>query len=147
MNSYIAVLICVLTGAAIPLQGAINSRFATIIGSTYFVGGISALIAAILMFILFFMTSSSLIPNINIGSLPPYLWLGGVFAFIYLVATIWTIPKLGISTTIILLICGQVLAAFAMDKFGILNEKIDTEWNHWVGVTFVIAGTILFKIK
>jgi bacterial/archaeal transporter family-2 protein len=147
MNSYTAIFICIVTGAAIPLQGAINSRLAGIAGSTYLVGGISALVAAVLMLSVYILTSDKINPNVNFAQIPAYLWLGGVFAFIYLMATILAIPKIGVSSAIILLIAGQIIAALLMDYFGILTDQKQIQWNQWIGVVLVMFGTVLFKVK
>ena len=147
MNSYTAIAVCLLTGLLIPLQGAVNSRFAGIVGNTYFVGGISALVAAVLMLVMFLVTTPNFSFQTRLSSLPLYLWMGGLFAFAYLVATIIVIPKIGVGTAMIFLISGQLLAALLMDQFGILVTKKPMEVSQWVGVLLIVFGTALFRAK
>ncbi len=77
MSTYTAISICLFTVILIPFQGVINSRFAGVVESTYFIGGISALIASVLRLIMFMSTNPSFNFQAKLTSLPIYFLPGG----------------------------------------------------------------------
>lgn len=60
----------------------------------------------------------------NLVQIPWCFWLGGLLGVIYLTATIVLAPLLGAATMIGLIITGQMLAAIALDHFGLVGFPI-----------------------
>jgi bacterial/archaeal transporter family-2 protein len=72
-----------------------------------------------------------------IKGVPLYLFLGGVIGSAYVILNNFVIPKIGATTTTILVIGGQITIATAID---FLNHKIDHLTITIVGITLVVFG-------
>ncbi|MGM8898386.1 MULTISPECIES: DMT family transporter [unclassified Psychrobacter] len=53
---------------------------------------------------------------------PLWLLTGGVIGFIYTIVLTITTPLVGVGTTMVGILCGQITASLAIDHFGILGS-------------------------
>ena len=80
----------------------------------------------------------------NWRTVPWYALGAGVFGLVVIGAISFTIPRLGIATTIILTVAGQLLIGLALDHFGILGAAIrPLELSRLLGVVVVFVGVWL----
>ena len=68
------------------------------------------------------------------------LWLlsGGVIGFIYTIVLTITTPLVGVGTTMVGILCGQITASLAIDHFGILGSARRTIDGYRIGALVLI---------
>jgi transporter family-2 protein len=75
---------------------------------------------------------------------PTWLWLGGLMSvYIVLAITIAT-PRIGVASTIGLVIAGNLVMAAAIDRWGLLaQDQIPITWQRLLGLALLAAGSAL----
>lgn len=75
---------------------------------------------------------------------PVWLWTGGALsAFIVLAITVGP-PRIGVTSTVALVIAGNLAMAALIDRFGWLgNDRIDLNWQRVLGIMLLAAGAAL----
>jgi transporter family-2 protein len=79
-------------------------------------------------------------------SVPKWQLTGGLLGAIYVLVMVLAVPKIGVATTIVSVILGQVLISGVIDHFGLFGSKqIPFDWQR--GVAAILLGVSLFLIK
>ena len=79
-------------------------------------------------------------------ALPWYAWVGGLYGAIFVVAAAWGVPRLGVATTIILMVAGQLLLSVVLDHFGVMGmPKQPISLGRVAGIGLVIAGVLMVR--
>jgi transporter family-2 protein len=75
---------------------------------------------------------------------PAWLWIGGLMSvYIVLAITIAT-PRIGVASTIGLVIAGNLVMAAAIDRWGLLaQDQIPITWQRLLGLALLAAGSAL----
>lgn len=143
--SMISLLIAIISGVAMSVQGVFNTRVQEKLGiweATAIVQGTGFLLTLIL---LYFLGNGSLKSIREVNKL--YL-LGGVIGVIITWSVIMSISKLGPAVGISIILIAQLLAAGLISKFGLFgSEKIPFGLKEMLGIAIMIAGVIIFKWK
>lgn len=83
----------------------------------------------------------------NLGawrSLPWYAWGAGFCGLVVLSAISYTIPRLGVATTIVLIVVGQLTIGTLLDHFGLLGALVRPfDVSRLAGVAVLLLGTWL----
>ncbi len=136
-------LFCIIAGAAMSIQGVMNTRLGESIGTmeaNVFVQVTAALlsIAALLFY--------------HTGSFSGFLetnklyWLGGVFGLIITVTVMLGIKALSPTVAISTILIAQLTVAALIDAFGLMgSEKAAFGWQQFAGLALMIGGMLLFK--
>ena len=67
-----------------------------------------------------------------LGGGPWWAYLGGAFGAVFVFATLVASPRLGVTTTFVAVIVGQVALAALIDRFGWLGaEAVPFSWSAW----------------
>ena len=78
--------------------------------------------------------------------LPWYAWTGGLYGAVFVVAAAWGVPRLGVATTITLMVAGQLLIGLALDHFGAFGAPTHPiNLGRLAGVALVIGGVVLVR--
>ena len=78
--------------------------------------------------------------------MPWYAWVGGLYGAIFVVAAAWGVPKLGVATTITLMVAGQLLLSLVLDHFGVMDvPKQPMNLGRIAGVALVLVGVLLVR--
>ena len=80
----------------------------------------------------------------RIANVNPILLIGGIFGAMIIYLAAKAIPSLGVTTTLTLIIAGQLACGIVADIF--LN-KITFSLSSWIGLALVIVGTFLLVNK
>lgn len=135
----------VIAGAAMSLQGVINTRLSEKCGlyeSNAFVQG-TAFIAALAVMLIFGKGSLA-----NIKSVSPVYLTGGLIGVIITVTVMLGIKDLSPTVSISVILISQLAVAALIDAFGILGtEKAAFGLTKYIGLALMTAGVIIFKIK
>ncbi len=137
------IISCVIAGAAMSVQGVMNTRLGEKIGlyeSNAFVQG-TAFALALIIALIFGKGRFSEIINTN-----KLYWLGGVLGLLITVTVMIGMGKTSPAIAVSIILISQLLVAAVIDAFGIMGtEKVPFLWNKYVGLALMIGGMLLFK--
>ena len=142
MNIAGPLLVAILIGAILPLQGLINARLGMHIGGPVVAAFVSFLVGTVMLGAYLLATRT---PFLLQGSLklPAWVWAGGVFGAIYVTCFTLLIPRIGAAGMICLAVLGQVTASLLLDQFGILQVPKPVDAVRLIGALLVLAGVVL----
>ena len=142
MNQFAALLVVVLIGAILPLQGLVNARLGVHVGGPVVAAFVSFLVGTAMLGLYLLATRT---PVTLQGSLklPPWIWAGGVFGALYVACFTLLIPRIGAAGMICLAVLGQVTASLLLDQFGILQPQRPVDLTRLLGALLVLAGVLL----
>lgn len=137
------ILFSILAGAAMSVQGVMNTRLSEKIGlyeSNLFVQGTAFLLSLAALWLL---------GKGDLKALPQVQWvylLGGVLGLVITITVMLGIGALSPTVAISIILVSQLLVAALIDAFGWLGaEKVPFTWRQYGGAALMIAGVILFK--
>jgi transporter family-2 protein len=143
---WVLVLLALVAGAGLPVQAGVNASMRVYAGRpelaalVNFLVGLLALGAWILALRLPWPEPGEL------ARAPWWGWTGGLLGAFYVTAVIVLAPRLGVATTIALVVAGQMLAAVALDHYGLLGVPVRPV-NAWrgLGAALLVAGVVLLR--
>ena len=143
--SLFAILAVMIGGAAASLQAPTNAKMMGAVGSPVNAAFVSFAVGTAALGILAVVLQVR--PDIAASrALPWYAWIGGLYGAIFVVAAAWGVPRLGVATTIILMVAGQLLLSVVLDHFGAMGmPKQPISWGRVAGVGLVIAGVLMVR--
>lgn len=141
----IAIILAIISGAAMSVQGVLNTRLNEKIGlweATTIVQGIAFVLSLIAMF---FIGKGNLRELASVNKV--YL-LGGILGVIITFTVIKTVAGLGPTYGIATILVSQLVVAALIDAFGLFGTpRITFSLNEFIGVGVMIVGIIIFKWK
>ena len=143
--SLLAILAVVLGGAATALQAPTNAKMMTAVGSPVNAAFVSFAVGTAALGVLALVLQAR--PDMAAArALPWYAWVGGLYGAIFVVAAAWGVPRLGVATTIILMVAGQLLLSLILDHFGARGmPRQPISLGRVAGVGLVIAGVLMVR--
>lgn len=146
MPQWLLAVLALATGALIPFQLAFNGQLGVALKSTYlgaffvFAVGVVAMVAVLLV-------SRQALPGTDqLAAVPATAWLGGLIATLYILAVVFLVPRLGVGSTAVLVIAGQLVAALALDHFGLFGSaQVSITGARLAGAVLALAGAALVK--
>lgn len=139
----IALLIALISGVSMAIQGSINTRLSKVVGQWEAVFVVHVVGLAGVSFLLFVM-------NMGRGDLgriakgPWYTPLGGIIGVLIVWGVMASIPKLGMAAATTSIIVGQVLTALLIDHFGLFGLRaMPFTWLKGLGLVLLAAGAKL----
>ena len=141
----LAMLAVVFGGAATALQAPTNAKMMTAVGSPVNAAFVSFAVGTAALGILAVILQTK--PDMAASrALPWYAWVGGLYGAIFVVAAAWGVPKLGVATTITLMVAGQLLLSLVLDHFGVMDvPKQPMNLGRVAGVALVLIGVLLVR--
>jgi transporter family-2 protein len=143
MGIYFNILIGLAIGALVVVQGAMNARVMTALGSAMaatllnFIIGAAALFAAMAV-------TGHIATFQNLSQAPRWSLLAGVVGVIFVAGSSFLIPRIGTAHTVALLVCGQCLVSLAFDHFGLLGVPVsEISMSRILGCALVALGAVL----
>lgn len=146
MNPSALVFIAIfLAGGATALQAPTNARLMTAVGSPINAALISFLVGTAVLAVLAVAMPSR--PDMAAArGLPWWAWIGGAYGAIFVVAATWGVPRLGVATTITLMVAGQLAVSLFLDHFGALGApRQPLNLGRIAGVGLVIIGVVMVR--
>ncbi|HSD16393.1 MAG TPA: DMT family transporter [Thermomonas sp.] len=142
MNLFGAMLVAILIGAVLPLQGLINARLGTHLGGPVAAAFVSFLVGTVMLGAYLLATRTPILLQGSL-KLPAWVWAGGVFGAIYVACFTLLVPRVGAAGMICLAVLGQVTASLLLDQFGILQAPKPVDAVRLIGALLVLAGVVL----
>lgn len=143
----IALLLAVIAGVSMAVQGSMNTGLGKIIGllEATFLVHISG--TATLLVLLFLLRAGKGDFG-RMAEAPWYLYLGGVLGVIILYTVVASISRVGVATATTAIIVGQVGTALLIDHFGFFGLKeMPFTWLKAAGLVLLAAGAKLMLVK
>jgi bacterial/archaeal transporter family-2 protein len=138
----VAVIVAVLGGLSVALQGPLTSVMSQRIGvmESVFIVHLGGAIAAGLL----------LLVGLRSGhldqwrSVPWYALGAGLFGLVILSAVSYTIPRLGVAVTVTLVVVVQLFLSALLDHFGLLQDQVRPfDLSRLMGLIALLVGTWL----
>ena len=107
-------LACILAGAAMSIQGVMNTRLSEHIGTMETNAFVQCVAAVLSLLVLVFWRTGSFAA---LGAAPKYCWFGGVLALAITVTVMLGMGKLGPTLAVAVILIAQLSAAAAIDAF------------------------------
>lgn len=144
MNYSLAVGLAALGGMLLPIQFLINARLSQGFQSPLWATTISFVVGTLGLLVLIAARGQLAAANWpGALALPWWVWVGGLMGAVYVSLTIITVPVVGPTALVVLLILGQMVAGTALDHFGILTQVEPISLQKLLGLALVFAGTWL----
>jgi bacterial/archaeal transporter family-2 protein len=146
-GSAIAVVVCVVAGLGGAVQAAIMGKFGERIGVVEAVAFSSLVTTALAVAVV--LASRQTLSGISEGfGVPPWLWLGGVMSALIVFAVALAPPRIGTTTTIGLIIAGNLVAAAVIDRYGLFGlERIGLTAPRVLGIVLLAVGAGLTLVR
>ncbi|MFC3884382.1 DMT family transporter [Bacillus songklensis] len=144
MEKFILVLFVFLAGGAMSIQASVNGTLGKKIGSiegafvSFFIGTLA------LCIIMLFFGKGNIVSMFRV---PKWNLLGGLLGALYVGMSVLSVPKLGVGTTIVTAIVGQIAISMVLDHFGLFgNPRISLGGSRLLGLFLLfIALYLIFK--
>ena len=110
--------------------GVLESSFVSFAAGTLFLG----------LAVLFFGRGQL----VRLAETPSWQWIGGIFGAIMVLNTIIAVPRIGVLTTAMAMIFGNLLMAAIIDNYGWFGVPVTPfGWRRLLGFGLVLAGLAL----
>lgn len=146
MNPTVLAIAAVIVGGALTaLQSPTNARLAGAVGSPVnaalvsFAVGTVALVAVAVML-------RTPPDGASTRALPVWAWWGGLYGAVFVVAAAYAVPRLGVASTIVLMVAGQLALSLLLDHLGAFGVPArPVNLGRLAGVAMVIGGVMLVR--
>ena len=110
-------------GAMLAFQAPANAALARSLGDPVWAAAISFGVGFILLGTIAMMRGSA--PGIaSLQAVPWWALIGGLLGAIWVLAAIWSVPRLGVVTMMSAMVLGQLIAAMVIDSGGIMGLEV-----------------------
>lgn len=145
------ILLALLAGAVLPVQGAINGLLRHDIGAPFVVATVSFTIATLSMALVLLLTvalSDAPRPRLaGLRAMPWWGWLGAFCGATYVTTMFTAIPVIGTAAAVGLTVAGQQIASLFVDRHGWFRLPKRAISNlRATGVAILLAGVALIQI-
>ena len=143
-------MLAIIAGGCIAIQAAMNARLGIHLNSALLATGFAFLasFALITSFIVLsqFKTLQITFSNIQLTSVPWYLWFSCTLSVVGVGAMYWLIPKMGAGMMMSYALTGQLVIAMLISHFGLFEspQKLITS-SKLLGSALLIVGIILIN--
>ncbi|MBL8529224.1 MAG: DMT family transporter [Burkholderiales bacterium] len=145
------ILLALLAGAVLPIQGAINGLLRSDIGAPFVVGTVSFAVATLSMLAVLLITrmlAEAPKPQlVGLAKMPWWGWLGAFCGATYVTTVFTAIPAIGAAAAIGLTVAGQQVASVFVDRFGWFRlPQRPVSGLRLAGVALLLAGVAIIKL-
>lgn len=136
-------IFCALAGAAMSVQGVMNTRLGEGIG-TMEANTLVQCTAAVLSVLALFVHRTGSFSQL--GSVPCYYMLGGVLGLVITVTVMLGIGALSPTVAVSVILISQLAVAALIDALGLMGaERVALDWQKGLGLALMVGGVLLFK--
>jgi bacterial/archaeal transporter family-2 protein len=142
-GTWAAVLVCLAAGLAGAIQAAVMGRFGERIGVVEAVA-FASVVTMLVAFASVLAVRQSVSGVVEGLRAPPWMWLAGAMSAFIVFAVALGPPRIGTTTTIGLIIAGNLVMAAVIDRFGLFGlERIGLSGVRVLGIVLLGAGSAL----
>jgi transporter family-2 protein len=138
-------LLALVSGSLIAVQAAANAALSRAIHGNVPFAAMTLFIVAASATALAAVAAREGVPAwADMKEAPWWSYIGGLIVAFYVFTITFLAPRLGVGTAISLIVTGQILAALAIDHFGLLRSlTIPLNWTRLAGAALMIVGVFL----
>jgi transporter family-2 protein len=146
----IAIVSVVLAGMAISTQAPINATLNRTLADPILTACISFFVGFVVLLIIWGVSllvrgQGFAVPDLS--GMPAWIWVGGALGTIYVLATLWSVPKLGVLTVVAAAVFGQLMAGIVIDAIGAFGlEARAISPTRILAVVLVMGGLLLSRL-
>lgn len=145
MDKIFWIVMAVIAGAFLPMQGSMNSKLAKAGENPVYASMISFTIG-VLALVAYILLTSQNVSWKGLKDAPSYSWLGGVLGAFYVTVIVFAFPKIGPGLTFGLVVAGQLITSIVMEHFQIMDTPHQPiSLGRIVGVLLIIIGVVAVK--
>ena len=142
-GSAVAVVVCLVAGLAGAIQAALMGRFGERIGVVEAVA-FASVVTTLTAFTAVLVVRQGVAGVAEGLRAPPWLWLAGVMSALIVFAVALAPPRIGTTTTIGLIIAGNLVMAAVVDRYGLFGlERIGLSPVRVLGIVLLGVGAAL----
>ena len=136
-------LIAMLVGAGLTVQVGMNSTVRLALGSPVTASVVNFGVGLVALLAVAFASGARIAPG-AVATVPGWAWLGGLLGAAYVASTTVLGPRLGATAMLALVLAGQMIAALAVDQYGVLGFPQNAVTPaRLLGAVLVIVGALL----
>jgi transporter family-2 protein len=141
---WLYVLFAMAAGAMMPVQAGINLRLRGSLGDPVWAAAVSFGVGTVAL-LAYLLVTRTPAPSFGMAaSAPAWAWTGGALGAFFVFATIVLAGQIGAASMMAWLLAGQLIAALALDHFGVVGYQVHTvSWPRVFGVCLLLAGAVL----
>ena len=144
MAAAFPILVVLLAGVLLAVQAPSNAMLARASASVWLAALTSFLVGTVALMLVW--AASDRTPFRSLRGAPWWAWIGGLYGAVFVAAMAYAAPRLGLAVTLTIAIGSQLLAAIALDHFGLLGLKSDpVSLSKVAGLALVVAGVLLVR--
>ena len=117
---YAAVML--LAGIGVPILAALNAALGRHIGSPAVAATVLFAVAFGVAAVVAVLTAPGAASKLGLA--PKHLFLGGVLVAFYVLSITWIAPIIGVGNAVFFVLLGQLIAAAAIDHFGLFSAQV-----------------------
>ena len=137
------ILVCIAAGAAMSVQGVMNTRLGESIGTSETNAFVQCTAAVLAAAVLLFHRDGSFSA---LGETNWFYMLGGVLGLVITLTVMLGIGALSPTVAISAILISQLLVAALIDAFGLFGaERVSFGWTKFLGLGLMAAGLLIFK--
>ena len=145
------ILLALLAGAVLPVQGAVNGLLRGDIGAPLVVGTVSFAVATLCMVVVLLITlvvAQAPKPQFSgLKKMPWWGWLGAVCGATYVTTVFTAIPVIGTAAAVGLTVAGQQIASLFVDRYGWFRlPQREISALRYAGVALLLIGVGLIQM-
>jgi transporter family-2 protein len=133
-------------GIALSVQAAINGAMGRQIGDGVTAGAISFAVGFLTLAAVMMVRGGP--PGMQVlKAVPWWMWTAGCLGGFYVWSALWSVQRIGAVSLVAALVCGQLLAAMAIDATGAFGlPSIAISWQRIAAVLLVGSGLVLSRL-
>ncbi|MGM0377245.1 MAG: DMT family transporter [Bacteroidota bacterium] len=146
MTKYIFILIALVIGGFLSVQGSINAHLSSYLKHPLQASLTNFLVGTVILIILNIILKPSLPSIAEMRGIPWYLFLGGAIGAMFVTSVVLLIPRIGVATMLAASIAGQLIIASVIDHFGYFNvSEHPFTLSRAVGILMLLGGIMLIQ--
>lgn len=117
---WIITILAVIAGVGVGLQAGINGELGKRIG-TIEGAFVSFAVGTLFLFLaMLFLGKGNIL---SMFTVPKWQLTGGLLGAAYVMIAIWAVPKIGVATTLLAVVTGQLVTSALLDHFGVISGQ------------------------
>ena len=130
-------------GIGIPVLAALNARLGALIGAPVAAAVVLFAVATLAaLSVLLMVGQAGALPRAALA--PPHLFAAGLFVAFYVISITWVAPRFGLGNAVFCVLLGQMIAAAAIDHFGLFGAILrPLSLTRAAGIGIMAAGLLL----
>jgi bacterial/archaeal transporter family-2 protein len=146
METFLLVLLGLLAGSGIPVQASVNSALRQHLGRPEWATLVNFGAGFLVMAAILLVRRVPLPATAQLAGAPWWTWTGGALGAFFVFVVVVLTPRLGVATSLAVILAGQLLSALLLDHagaFGLATREITPA--RLAGVALLAAGVFLVQ--